>query len=92
LAGKTETTLETAGSGATRNVALPDCVVSLTDVAVAVTVKRLETVVGGWYVAVLPPVLVMVPHDDAEQVGVPHVTPLESAAPPSVTVAVRDRC
>ena len=64
----------------------------MAEVAVTVTVRIEATEDGGWYVADVPDMLDNVPHDEAEHVGFPHVTPVESLAPPSVTVAVSVSC
>jgi hypothetical protein len=66
--------------------------VSLTDVAVTVTVSIAARLDGGLYVAPVDVTLDRVPHDDAEHVGLPHVTPEESFAGAFVTVAASDTC
>ena len=74
------------------NVALPDCVGSLTEVAATVTVKVSGMVAGGLYVAPVEVILVSVPHADIEHDGVPQLTPDESFPGAFVTVAVNDSC
>jgi len=84
--------VETVGFGSTVIVTLADWVVSFTEVAVTLTDKLEVTVAGGLYVAPVVEVFDKVPHEFAEQVGVPHVTPelVESFSTVAVSVAVSD--